>query len=78
MPAEAPAIPPKPRTAAINAMTKNVRAQLNMVIPSLSLNSDLIRRSWLAVGPIPLRLPEGKRKSRTKEILLAAKPKLGR
>jgi hypothetical protein len=31
MPAAVPAIPPKPSTAAINAITKNVIAQLNML-----------------------------------------------
>lgn len=32
MPAAVPAIPPNPRTAAIIAITKNVNAQLNIMI----------------------------------------------
>jgi hypothetical protein len=35
MPAAVPAIPVKPRRAAINAMTKNVRVHLNIITPFL-------------------------------------------
>ena len=33
MPADAAAIPPNPKTAAISATTRNVSAQLSMVFP---------------------------------------------
>lgn len=38
IPAEAAAIPPKPSTAAINAIIKNVTAQPNIVSPPLAMN----------------------------------------
>jgi hypothetical protein len=38
IPAEAAAIPPNPRTAAINAIIKKVTAQPNMVSPPLEKN----------------------------------------
>jgi hypothetical protein len=38
IPAEAAAIPPNPRTAAINAIIKKVTAQPNMVSPPLAKN----------------------------------------
>lgn len=36
---ETPAMPPKPRTPAINAMTKKVTTQLNMIQTSVSVSA---------------------------------------
>src|SRR5690606_36940977 len=43
IPAAAPAIPPKPSTAAISAMTKNVNAQPN-ILCSLVLDAQIVRK----------------------------------
>lgn len=43
MPAEAPAMPPKPNTAAIMAITRNINAHRNMKPPSTSASKPSIR-----------------------------------
>ena len=44
MPADAPAMPPNPSTAAINALIKNVRAQPHMVHLAFRDGLDVSRR----------------------------------
>ena len=54
-----PAIPPKPKTAAINAITKNVSAQLNMTHLPFLLEIRLVLAATSAIAAnvtAPLRL----------------------
>jgi len=54
MPAAVPAIPPKPKIAAMIAITRNVNAQLSMI--QLRPAGDLLNRvsSYSTLRPYPL------------------------
>lgn len=49
MPAAAPAIPPKPRTPAINAITTNVNTQRNIIIDFDYINTAIMSYTLLRI-----------------------------